>query len=256
MDQSTTGECADCGGQGHIKVFVDDGKGGQAEKYAYCHCRIEEWEKQQAEIYLQYSSVFDPTPGRYTFDNFEPRNGKDITDALIHRLKQISKDPFNGPWVTILGPVGTGKSHLMFALYGEIPAYSIYLYAPDLTGSIFNSFADRDTEELLQIYMDVPVLLIDDYGTQSTNETVMKLVGRIVDYRYRLGRARPTVIASNLLPVQLRELDQRIGDRILDTNLGYQFGFQASSFRSGENAKDKLVSKYRDEATKDYYHDN
>lgn len=119
----------------------------------------------------------------------------------------------------MMGGVGTGKTMLMLALYHMLPAYSVYLGAGDLTSKIFDSFQSGDTEELTTDLARVPILLLDDYGVDTSNRTIQNKIMQIIDLRYRMRTYRPTVVATNLNRDELLKSNQRVASRLLDEDL-------------------------------------
>jgi len=73
-------------------------------------------------------------------------------------------------------------------------------------------------DQIIAQYQEVPVLLIDDLGTEQLNtysgqsEFVLSGLQDIMEYRYVY--AKPTMVTSNLTLTELDERYQRISSRL------------------------------------------
>ena len=140
----------------------------------------------------------------------------------------------------ITGPRGTGKTHLVSAIAGNIiknlsphiskdhdgkiyysmpksKSYPLLVNIPKLLMRIkgtFNSDYGIDSEEsILNKICSVPVLLLDDIGAEKASEWVKQTLYLIIDSRY--GDMKKTYVTSNLTLNQIsNQLDDRISSRI------------------------------------------
>ena len=163
-----------------------------------------------------------------TFDEYKPElqptvDGKKDAERLKKRVVQWSK--FNAEtdvddgWLTIIGGVGIGKTHLLKSAILETNGYYITAYDFDKRIKDFRSQKD---DHSIDVYIDPDTwldrfanmerhLVIDDIGagyiqkgwTQSRFE-------RLIDIRYR--EQLPTAIATNF---ESNKLEQELGDRII-----------------------------------------
>jgi len=136
----------------------------------------------------------------------------------------------------ITGPRGTGKTHLISAIAGniirELPLntckqqdgsiayfepkselYPLVVNIPKMLMRIkgtFNSDYGVDNEEsILKGICAVPVLLLDDIGAEKASECVKQTLYLIIDRRY--GDMAKTYVTSNL---SLNEISSQLDDRI------------------------------------------
>ena len=140
----------------------------------------------------------------------------------------------------ITGPRGTGKTHLISAIAGNIiknlplhvtkdhdgrtyyfepesKSYPLLVNIPKMLMKIkgtFNSDYGIDSEEsILNKICSVPVLLLDDIGAEKASEWVKQTLYLIIDHRY--GDMAKTYVTSNLTLNQIaNQLDDRISSRI------------------------------------------
>jgi len=140
----------------------------------------------------------------------------------------------------ITGPRGTGKTHLVSAIAGNIiknlPLHTskdqdgkIYYFEPQsksypllvnipkmlmrIKGTFNSDYGIESEESILNKICSVPVLLLDDIGAEKASEWVKQTLYLIIDNRY--GNMKKTFITSNLTLNQIsNQLDDRISSRI------------------------------------------
>lgn len=125
----------------------------------------------------------------------------------------------------IEGHVGSGKSYLLGCIANYLINRDIeirYLVYGDLIQQIKSSFqsdSKTSTEEILEELLRVPVLLIDDLGTEYITEFTSSTLYHIIDRRYR--DEKPFIVTSNFSPNELSQrmglMGERIFQRIVET---------------------------------------
>ena len=79
----------------------------------------------------------------------------------------------------------------------------------------------------MEKYCEVPVLFIDDLGTEKDSDRVRQQYGKIIDER--VGNELPTVYTSNL---DLDHIGKTLGDRIASRlQVSYQIKFPDRDLR-------------------------
>jgi len=116
----------------------------------------------------------------------------------------------------ILGPFGTGKTHLASALvttlYLEDGVAARIVTPKALIRQLRDTWGQRGKEQaLLEDLAGLDVLVLDDVGTSFGSDAEIVQLFEVIDMRY--SRARPTLLTSNLSPSQLRAT---LGDRTYD----------------------------------------
>lgn len=125
----------------------------------------------------------------------------------------------------IYGPVGSGKSYLLGCIANEAIYQGLevrYLVYSDLLEELRHTFSKKEKEmssqEIIQKTQEVPLLLIDDLGTESSSDFTANTLYSIIDYRYR--EEKPLVITTNLEIDRLKDkfslMGERISQRILE----------------------------------------
>lgn len=120
----------------------------------------------------------------------------------------------------LIGPTGTGKTHISTAIAGAL-IHNGYDVIYDSTQNIISDFeADRfrsgygNYESRSEKYLECRLLIIDDLGTEFTNQFTVSTLYNLLNTRQNKGL--PTVISTNLSPEELaKKYEDRIYSRII-----------------------------------------
>ena len=138
-------------------------------------------------------------------------------------------------WLFLRGGYGCGKTHLAAAIANEcvtLGVPTLFLTVPDLLDALRMSFDSEDVtfEERFEQIRDAPLLVLDDFGTQSGTDWAREKLSQLLNHRY-VNRL-PTVITTNLA---LEEIDGRMRSRLLDSSLVTQVTIRAPDYRRPED---------------------
>jgi len=224
--------CSICGGAGW--VAVRDARTGRMS-IKTCRCRMAEKLRKQCNV--QPSQL-----ERYTFATYKPEQchpykgltKKDVIAQMGRVVKACSayaESPSG--WLVLLGKVGSGKSHLAYAIAGKLIERGVGVYwdtVPELLDHLRNGYKDNSYMDLLQSMMRVPALVLDDLGAEQETGWVTEKLFQLLNRRY-MDR-RPTVITSNLnIKDSEVKLDARIRSRLLDRRLSQVLTLAAADYR-------------------------
>lgn len=176
----------------------------------------------QREFFAHHRLSSSRIPRRFwnkTLENFRAR------DVMRRRLLSESrefvqkfsfKDHFPSG-LLMMGPVGSGKSHLAAAILREVvmKGYSgLYYNSPDLLRDIRATFNNDETgiteDELLEQITMTDLLVLDDVGAEKISEFVLDRFYLIVNKRYE--ECKPMIVTTNLDEETLRN---RLGGRVV-----------------------------------------
>lgn len=100
----------------------------------------------------------------------------------------------------LCGPCGCGKTYLLSCLANELAKNSIsslLIYVPDLIRDLKNSLGTSRLEETMNMLKTVPVLILDDLGSEMMTQWVRdEIISPLLNYR--MMDEKPVFISTNL----------------------------------------------------------
>jgi DNA replication protein DnaC len=161
---------------------------------------------------------------RLSFDNLLPQGrtdsaaSKEQFQRVYEAARAFAAEPKG--WFVLLGPSGSGKTHLAAAIANsciEGGHLALYVTAPDLLDHLRSTFSPSSEipyDEFFEQVRNVPVLILDDLGVQSSSPWAREKLDQLLNHRF--NSELPTVIVS-IVPVE--DLDERIRTRLLNPSL-------------------------------------
>lgn len=123
-------------------------------------------------------------------------------------------------FLVLTGPTGTGKTHQAYGALRHIAEAGpqrfelIATTAPDMYGRLRPGGSEKGTEHELKRLATVPLLLLDDLGTEKLSEWTEEATYRLLNERY--NSCLPLIVTTNL-PTRADDgpnLTARLGERI------------------------------------------
>jgi len=210
MESLLNTDCSLCNGAGFVHPIVD-GKSDYANVVP-CECTRDLWETKRKAFILAKCN-FPPFAEDMSFDNFDiyPEVKTAYADA-----RKMADNPGHLSWLAFMGVNGNGKTHLAVAickawLNADIPAkYKLVSLLLEELREGINHNGEESYERKFEYYCNVPLLLLDDYGIESSTKWVQEKLDTLIDYR--LMNNLSLIITSNLT---LDEMPPRIRSRIM-----------------------------------------
>lgn len=178
-----------------------------------CKCRIEENKKRKMDMLLKLCSL-PPFADNMRFETF---NKYPEVKMAYEKAKHMADNPNELCWLALLGNNGNGKTHLAVSVCRAwvekgIPAkYKfVSLLLDELRNGYKSENPENSYESKFQMYCDIPLLLLDDYGAESKTGWVQEKLDALIDYR--LMNNKSLIVTSNL---SLDEMPDRIRSRIM-----------------------------------------
>lgn len=211
MEGTLTGyNCLKCHNKGHIQVYEDG-------RYIckMCDCAP----KRQTMKRLERSGLKDVI-SRCTFKTFEAGEQWQM-DAKEICMQYAEK---KRGWLIISGNPGTGKSHLCYAVCGQLMKDGV-----DVLYSMWRADSQKlkalagtsDYEKEIAPFKTVRCLYIDDlFKGKSVSDADINLAFDIINSRYN-NTELLTIISSELSMDKLLDIDQAIGSRIYERRFAY-----------------------------------
>ena len=157
-----------------------------------------------------------PRAAEWTFETFERLPGlEEVYDEAL----AFAEDRSNSKWLILMSGSDRGKTHLLFAIchhwLGEgWPAR--YAYVPDLLDELRQGFRGdgaQSFEARWHFFRNVPLLALDDLGTENKTPWVQERLDTLINYRLTHGLAM--VVTTNTpmedLPFRIRSRLEREG---------------------------------------------
>jgi DNA replication protein DnaC len=188
-----------------------------------------------------------------TFINYKRRTDlsedqQDNMDAAYRLAFDFAKNPEG--WLVFMGETGCGKTHLAAAIVNyryEIGKPALFVVVPDFLDHLRSAFSPESKVSYDQVFESVktaPVLVLDDFGEQSTNPWVKEKLFQLVNYRY--NSRLPTIFTTRYtIDRIMAELDSSIGSRLIDRQISVTFNITAPDFRSERKPGPKAPPKGR-----------
>lgn len=174
-----------------------------------CKCKLEEMERErklQAEKdrierieYLKKRGLADPQYLRYRIENDDRANPK-LSDAIIRYTDKWEEMKEKNMGILFCGGVGTGKTFLAGCIANILIEKGIPVLMTNIPALIAAMAKDFEVAkiDILNRVSNVPLLILDDLGTERNTEYGYEKLQEIIDTRYRSGK--PLIVTTNLSP--------------------------------------------------------
>jgi len=185
-----------------------------------------------------------------TFDNFDWRRVNLLPEQrqnleMVYRLAlEFAKSPEG--WLVLLGDTGCGKTHLAVAIANyrlQAGHSALFVVVPDFLDHLRSTFSPDSKVSYDQFFESVknaPLLILDDFGEQSTTPWVQEKLYQVINYRYNARLA--TVITTRRA---LDEIESPVSSRLSDPRLSLALNITAPDYRSDLRSSQKTKSYRR-----------
>ena len=173
---------------------------------------------------------------KMTFDSFDservnlpPEQRENLTEAYRLAL-DFAKSPDG--WRVFQGVNGCGKTHLASAIVNyryQTNQPALFVVVPDFLDHLRSTFSPESKTSYDQLFESVksaPLLVLDDFGQQSTTPWAQEKLYQVINHRY--NSRLPTVITTTC---STEELDRPISSRFVDPKLSLIFHIMAPDYR-------------------------
>ncbi len=210
-------ECPLCKGRGWLRFDVPYGH-ADFGRLAPCKCTEREFEQEHLARLKRYSNL-GPL-ARLTFENLRPGGRSDDSPNRdrFARCRQDATAFAEEPrgWLVLCGPSGCGKTHTAAAIANyrlQRGEQAFFISVPDLLDHLRTTFSpssDIAYDELFDRVRNVPLLVLDDLGSQSSTPWAEEKLFQVLNHRFNADL--PTVVTV----ITLDDLDDRLAAKLRD----------------------------------------
>lgn len=217
--------CGKCKTPKQIRIEV---AGIIIEPYTPCVCQKERQEAAEAEarqrefaekVRQNRRECFpDGKLGTWTFENDDGSNAK-YTNAMKRYVANFESFREQGKGVLLHGQTGHGKTYLAACVANALidKGYkAIFTSLSRMTATMEGKWGGR--EEYINLLSRVPLVVLDDFGTERDTKYMQEIVYDVINARYTAGL--PLIVTTNLTLEQLARPEsvneQRIYGRLLE----------------------------------------
>lgn len=189
----------------------------------------------------QLTTTAARVPARFTgasFDNYQPTCDKagrvlEVVKSYAAKWPELRAV---GTSLILMGPPGTGKTHLAIAALRAVLARegetAIYADFADLMLEVRSTYGGGNSERegtVIQQYVRPSLLVLDEVGVTAGSDHEKATIFHVLNKRY-LAR-RPTILVTNLAAPELKAfIGERVYDRLRE-NGGKGLAFDWDSYR-------------------------
>lgn len=195
------------------KVEIDMDRFNEAIESRADHDYLFTEEEEKPEPILQSGFVkYNPD---YTFENFIVGSTNNLACAACKAIAQNANHSYNP--LSIYGPPGLGKTHLLYAIINEIlktreGCKVLYVRGEEFANQLINSLAQRVPMQYFRDkYRNVDVLLVDDIqfiaGKVSTQEEFFHTFETLFEKKKQI------ILTSDRPPRDIASLEERLRTR-------------------------------------------
>jgi DNA replication protein DnaC len=226
--------CPICKGAGFVHPRKLDGNPDYS-RVVPCKCRAEDVLKRKREVYYENCKLPENEEAKQmTFKSFKV---SPHTREAFAAAKELAEGK-GIKWLTLLGPVDQGKTHLAVAIcrrWLERGLAARYAQVPLMLDELRNSYKKEGEESYqakLKFLCEVPLLVLDDLGTEKTTDFAREKLYTIIDYRYI--HALPLVVTLNKRLDEIPGDDEhRIASRLQRFEPGKVLAIEGQEYRLG-----------------------
>jgi DNA replication protein DnaC len=183
-----------------------------------------------------------------TFDNFDykrvnlPLEQRENLEQAFREALSFAQSPEG--WLVLQGVTGCGKTHLAAAIANyrrQAGKPALFIVVPEFLDHLRSTFMPESRvsyDQLFESVKNAPLLILDDFGEQSTTPWAQEKLYQVINYRY--NARLPTVITTTC---SLDELESPVSSRLADPRLSLVFNIMAPDYRTDLRSSQKRISR-------------
>ncbi|MEE8618961.1 MAG: ATP-binding protein [Dehalococcoidales bacterium] len=213
-------------------------------------CRIYALEEKQPSPLDYTGSLGLELLRNMTFNNFDwkrvnlPPEQRQNLAEVFNLARDFTKSPDG--WRVLVGVNGCGKTHLAAAIANEhlrAGKPALFVVVPDFLDHLRSTFSPESKvsyDQLFDSVKNTPLLILDDFGEQSTTPWAQEKLYQVINHRY--NDRLPTIITTCC---SLDEIEARISSRLVDPKISLVFNILAPDYRGDMRSSQGTKRTYR-----------
>jgi len=209
-------------------------------------CQVCALEEKEPSLEYSWGPEFEAQK-KMTFANFDykrvnlPPEQRENLELVFRAAYNFAQSPEG--WLVLQGVNGCGKTHLAAAIVNyryQANQPALFVVVPEFLDHLRYTFSPESKVSYDQLFEKVktaPLLVLDDFGEQSTTPWAQEKLYQVINYRY--NAQLPTVITT---VCSLDEIESRVGSRLIDKQLSTFFNITAPDYR-GDSAGQRKISR-------------
>ncbi|MDP2729506.1 MAG: ATP-binding protein [Dehalococcoidales bacterium] len=177
-----------------------------------------------------------------TFDSFDwkrsnlPLEQSENLREAFRLAQEFARSPEG--WLVFQGDNGCGKTHLAAAIVNyryQSKKPALFIVVPDFLDHLRSTFIPESRisyDELFESVKNAPLLVLDDFGRQTTTPWAQEKLYQVINYRYNAQLT--TVITTNC---STDEMDISIASRFIDPKISTLFHITAPNYWAGRESQ-------------------
>ena len=187
-----------------------------------------------------------------TFDNFDwkrvnlPPEQRENLGEVFRLALDFAKSPEG--WLVFMGVTGCGKTHLAAAIANyryQANQPALFIVVPEFLDHLRSTFSPESKvsyDQLFERVKTAPLLIMDDFGEQSTTPWAREKLYQVINYRYNARLA--TVITTRYsLQEILEEIEGSVSSRLVDIKISTPFNIIAPDYRGDLRSSQKKMPR-------------
>ena len=239
--------CHTCNDLGWVRRPVPRGHRDFGEVFP-CRCRDVQADRSRQALLERYSGLPEEMLRLMTFASFTPLgNGatpmqQNSLATALTAATAFAETPEG--WLLLSGDTGCGKTHLAVAIAGyriENGSPAFFAIVPDLLDHLratFRPASSVDYDQLFDQVRSVPLLLLDDLGSESSTPWAQEKLYQIMVHRH--NNRLPTVITTNYLMDRIEDVQPRLASRLKDISLVNWVPMAAPDYRDSTTPRQRF----------------
>jgi DNA replication protein DnaC len=180
-----------------------------------------------------------------TFDSKRlnlPLEQRQNLEAAFQVALQYAESPEG--WLIFQGVNGCGKTHLAAAIVNyryEAKKQALFIVVPQFLDHLRKTFSPESKvsyDQYFEAVKNVPLLVLDDFGEQSTTPWAQEKLYQVINYRYNARLA--TVITTTS---SFDEIESRVSSRMVDPRISMVINITAPDYRGDKSSNPRTSKK-------------